>query len=302
MTIRIGTSEQGGTFHTQGEAIARILERDGTEVSVSTSNTASVGNAISLDEDALDFGCMASNWIGRARSGTPPFADPIDLRMVAPLNAGPLFFVTLAGSPQADSPMADITDLKGKRVAVGLEHSGMTQHVRVIFDALGMSFDDFEPVWLGFSDGADALVAGEVDAQFQCPIPNTVMTDLSQRADIAVLPLTNDQISRLLAAVPYYRLVTMQKGAFRGHDADCDQIGVLNVLVTHARTDPAMVQYVARSLCENAQELETLNPLFRGLAGLFEPLQRDGAEAMEHGGVPLHDGAVTAYREAGYLD
>lgn len=297
MTLRIGTSEAGGTFHTQGEAIARILERDGTEVAVNTANTASVGNAISLDEDALDFGCMASNWIGRARNGSSPFTDPIDLRMVGPLNAGPLFFVTLAGSP-----LSDITELKGKRIAVGLEHSGMTQHVRVMFDALDISFDDIEPVWLGFADGADALAAGDVDAQFQCPIPNAVMTDLSQRADIAIVPLTGSQISRLLDAVPYYRRVTMQAGALRGLDADYDQIGVLNVLVTHARADRDMVQYVARSLCENALELEAINPLFRGLSTLFDPLQQDGAEAMEHGGVALHDGAIAAYRDAGYLE
>jgi uncharacterized protein len=297
MTLRIGTSEPGGTFHTQGEAIARILEQDGTEVTVHTAITASVGNAISLDEDALDFGCMASNWIGRARSGTPPFADSIDLRMVAPLNAGPLFFVTLAGSP-----LSDISELKGKRIAVGLEHSGMAQHVRVIFDALDMSFDDIEPVWLGFADGADALIAGQVDVQFQCPIPNVVMTDLSQRADIAVAPITDSQISRLLNAVPYYRRVTMPAGALRGLQADCNQIGVLNVLVTHARADRDMVQYVAHSLCEKALELEAINPLFRGLSTLFEPLQQDGAEAMEHGGVELHDGAIAAYREAGYLD
>jgi hypothetical protein len=59
---------------------------------------------------------------------------------------------------------------------------------------------------------------------------------------------------------------------------------------------------VAHSLCEHALELEILNPLFNGLPSLFEPLQSDGAEAFEHGGVSLHEGAVAAYREAGYLD
>ena len=297
MTLRIGTSEPGGTFHTQGAAIAAILAGDGTEVVLETATTASVGNAIGLDEDKIDFGCMASNWIGRARTGSPPFADPIDLRMVAPLSAGPLFFVTLA-----DKALSDITELKGKRVAVGLEQSGMTQHVRVMFDALGMPFNDIEPAWLGFKDGADALAAGAVDAQFQCPIPNAVMTELSMRADIRVLPMTDGHISRLLEAVPYYRRVTMRAGALRGLDADCAQIGVLNVLVTHARADRDMVQYVAHSLCEHAHDLELLNPLFHGLPALFEPLQSDGIEALEHGGVALHEGAVAAYRDAGYLD
>ena len=36
---------------------------------------------------------MASNWIGRAKNGEPPFAQPIDIRMAAPMNAGPLFFI-----------------------------------------------------------------------------------------------------------------------------------------------------------------------------------------------------------------
>ncbi len=297
MTLRIGSSEPGGTFFTQCAAIAAILAGDGTEVVVETADTASVGNAIGLEEDRLDFGCMASNWIGRARTGSPPFADPIDLRIVAPLNAGPLFFVTLA-----DAALPDIAALKGKRVAVGLEHSGMTQHVRTMFDALGMSFDDIEPAWLGFADGADALVAGDVDAQFQCPIPNAVMTALSHKVDIAVLPMADGQIERMLAAVPYYRRVTMRGGALRGLETDCDQIGVLNVLVTHARADRDIVRYVANSMCEHAHDLELLNPLFHGLPALFNPLQRDGADAFEHGGVALHEGAAAAYRDAGYLD
>ena len=48
-------------------------------------------------------------------------------------------------------------------------------------------------------------------------------------------------------------------------------------------------------------EFGRLNPLFAGLADLFQPLKTDGAKALEFGGVSLHPGAVRAYREAGYL-
>ena len=70
-TIRIGTSEAGGTFHTQGLAIAEIAAAAGVTdtIEVSTSASASVGNARKLDAGDLDFGFMASNWIGRP--GTP---------------------------------------------------------------------------------------------------------------------------------------------------------------------------------------------------------------------------------------
>jgi len=94
----------------------------------------------------------------------------------------------------------------------------------------------------------------------------------------------------------------MKQGAFRGLDADTDQIGVLNVLVTHSSADDAMVTRLARLMCAEAAGLERLNPLFRGLGQLFEPLRTEGVGALEPGGVALHPGAIAAYRELGYLD
>jgi TRAP-type uncharacterized transport system substrate-binding protein len=44
-----------------------------------------------------------------------------------------------------------------------------------------------------------------------------------------------------------------------------------------------------------------MNPLFKGLRDLFEPLRAEGAAAFEFGGVALHPGASRAYQEAGWL-
>jgi TRAP transporter TAXI family solute receptor len=239
---------------------------------------------------------MASNWIGRAFHGTDPFERRIALRMVAPANAGPMFFVELGGSP-----LESIADFPGKRIAVGPRGSGMEQHVRTIFGALAIPFDSFTPVYLSFAEGADALIAGEIDAQFQPPIPNKVMTGLSERADVRVVPYAPGQLERLLAEVPYYRRVVMKKGVFRGVTADTAQIAVVNVLVTHERVAEAAVHGMATSIAGNLDRLPKMNPLFIGLADLFEPLKREGAAALEFGGVPLHPGAARAYRELGLL-
>ena len=297
--VRIGTAEPDSTFLSQGFALKTVLDRVPAlaPVEVSTSAHASVENANRLAAGDIDFGFMASNWIGRAKSGEAPFTQKIDLRMVAPMNAGPLFFIA-----RADSELRTVRDLRGRRLVVGPQQSGMAQHARVILGALGLTFDDVKPIFLDFAAGAEALARGEVDAQLQCPIPNKVMTALAARVLLRVLPYASADLDTVLRAVPFYRRTMMRRGAIRGLDAGVAQAAVVNVLVTHARTPEDIVDEVAAAIFSARDELPRLNALFDGVAALFEPLRSDGAAALEFGGVVLHPGALAAYRAAGLLE
>jgi TRAP transporter TAXI family solute receptor len=299
MSTRIGTAEPNSTFLSQGQALKTVLARNPAlaPVEVSTSDHASVENANRLQAGDIDLGFMAANWIGRAKNGEAPFTQQIDLRMVAPMNAGPLFFIA-----RADSRLHTVRDLRGRRLVVGPEKSGMAQHGRVILGALGLSFADITPVFLDFAAGADALARGEVDAQLQCPIPNTVMTELAARVLIRVLPYAPADLDAVLRAVPFYRRTVMRRGAIRGLDADVPQAAVVNVLVTHARAADDKVRTTTAAIYAARDELPRLHPLFDGIAALFEPLRSQGARALEFGGVALHAGAIAAYRAAGLLE
>jgi hypothetical protein len=72
------------------------------------------------------------------------------------------------------------SDLRDRKVAVGLKNNGMTQHAEAVFAALGIASDDLSES-MSTSPGRRHAAAGEVDAQFQCPIPNRVMSDLAER-------------------------------------------------------------------------------------------------------------------------
>jgi TRAP transporter TAXI family solute receptor len=298
MPVRIGTSEFGGTFYTQGAAVAELFNQGHAEPDkcIVTTSDASIHNAEMLDRGELEFGFMASNWIGRARAGTEPFTKKIALRMVAPVNAGPIFFVSLA-----NSPIKTVVDFNGRKIAIGAKGSGMEQHAHTIFGVLDISFRCFTPVHMGFAEGAEALIAGDVDAQFQPPIPNRVMTDLSRRAAVRVVPYGPGQLEKILSAVPFYRRVTMEKGLFPGVTEDIAQIGVVNVLVTHERVPEPVVYDMTQAIAGNLDKLPQMNPLFEGISDLFEPLYIKGATAFEFGGVPLHTGAARAYEELGRL-
>ena len=85
MTIRIGTSERDGTFFGQGRALKTLFERRPAlaAVEVKESQAASTENANRLHAGEIEFGFMASNWIGRAKNGETPFQRPIELAMAA---------------------------------------------------------------------------------------------------------------------------------------------------------------------------------------------------------------------------
>jgi TRAP-type uncharacterized transport system substrate-binding protein len=182
-----------------------------------------------------------------------------------------------------------------------MKSSGMVQHVHNIFGVLGLAFTDFTPICLDFIAGADALAAGEADAQFQCPIPNKVMTDLSERIAVRVLPYAAGDLDRLMRTVSFYRPVTMPRDAICGLDADVTQPAVVNILATHARVPEPIVREAVTAIVTGADELGRRNPLFAGLRKLFAPLPTQGAAALEFGGVRLHPGAIAAYRAAGLL-
>lgn len=298
MQITIGTSEFESTFYTQAEAIGTVARELGVfdRVEVFPTPTASVGNAERLEAGEIEFGLLAANWIGRAARGEPPFERALDIRMAAPANSGPMFFIALRGSG-----MEAVDDLRSKRVSIGPAGSGMAQHVATMFGVLGIGFDTFEPVHLNFLDGANALAAGEIDAQFQCPIPNKTMTELADRADIRVLEYGAGQLESLLDNVGFYRPARVKAGALRGHDHDSAQIGVLNVIATHASTPDDTVGRLARLMATQHERLAVLNPLFDGLGDLFDPLRSEGEAGLAIDGVPLHPAAAAAYRELGLI-
>jgi TRAP-type uncharacterized transport system substrate-binding protein len=77
MTIRIGTSERDGTFYSQGRALKSVFERRPAlaPVEVLESRSASTESANRLDAQEIEFGFMASNWIGRAKNGEAPLSS-----------------------------------------------------------------------------------------------------------------------------------------------------------------------------------------------------------------------------------
>ena len=60
-----------------------------------------------------------------------------------------------------------------------------------------------------------------------------------------------------------------------------------------------VVHDMAKAIADNLDKLPEMNPLFRGLKTLFEPLRTEGQAAFEFGGVALHPGAAAGVSRSG---
>ncbi len=296
-TIRIASSDLLSTFFAQAKALGAILVEEGiadkTEVLVTTG---SVMNAEMVASGEADLGFMASNWVPRAVAGAPPFANPVDIAIAAPLNAGPLFFVA-----KAESELDSVAQLRGRKVAVGHRDSGMAQHALNMLRIFGWGDQGMEFAFISTFDGGDALATGAVDAQLQAPIPSTHFTELCERTPIKVLEYGDGQIETACREIPFYTPALVPADLVPGQEADIKAIGVLNVIVTAAGGGPGFTRDVVAAFIKRAGDLEQMNPLFRGLQGLLAKARSEGVGALAPGDAPLHPAGAEAFRKAGYL-
>ncbi len=296
-TLRIASSDLLSTFYEQAKALGQVLVEEGiaqeTEVLVTTG---SVMNAEMVVGGDADLGFMASNWVPRAVTGASPFTAPVDVAIVAPLNAGPLFFVA-----KADSELNSVAELRGRKVAVGHRDSGMAQHALNMVRNFGWGDDGMEFAFISTFDGGDALASGAVDAQFQAPIPSTHFRELCDRIAIKVLDYGPGQIEGACREIPFYTPAMVPAQFVPGLDSDRAAIGVLNVIVTVAGGGGQFTHDVTEAYIRRAKDLEQMNPLFLGLEGLLARARTEGAVALAPGDAPLHPSSAQAFREAGLL-
>ena len=296
--ISIGTNIVGSTFFEQGNVIADTFKTHGVFEQIHVLNTdvtrqEGAGRLLTGD---IEFGLCASNWVPRLAEGAPPFSRSYDVRMVAPLNVGAPFFVV-----REDSEINTFNDIFGKRVAVGPRDGGMTQHMKLILQALGYSFDDIEPVYVEFDKGTEGLLTGDVDVMWQVPVPNHIMTGIEKRLSVRVVEYGPGQLSSILQAVPLYRHAIIEKDLIKGLKSDTEQIGVLNVIITNADVATETVFQFVSAYVKAAEELGNKLRVFRKLKSLIEEIEGRGPQVFEPGGVQFHPGAWAAYKQAGLL-
>ncbi|MFJ3837585.1 TAXI family TRAP transporter solute-binding subunit [Streptomyces sp. NPDC090054] len=237
-----------GVYHRYGQLLEQALAQDmpAMRVRLETSE-GSQQNLQRVAAGEADFTVATADAVSKYRLDGKPGAER--LRGCARLYDDYVQLVVPAASP-----VQSARDLRGKRVAIGQDGSGVRLISERLLTAAKLSpTRDITPVAIGIDTMPAELEAGRIDAFFWSGgLPTTAVRELSERFEIRLVQL-GDLVEQLQAGgspARYYRAAVMPQDAYaRARNTSAvATVAVPNLLVTREDTSPELTEQFTRTV------------------------------------------------------
>lgn len=289
--VSIGTAPAGGAWYAIGGVLAEVISQNVDGVTAVAEVTgAAVENVKLLGTKKIDLGFTINAVASAGFLGKTPFKAKYDnIRILASsIQKGYLQIVTLKGSG-----MKFISDLKGKRVAVGPQGHGSLVRLKEIFKVLGwgFGFKQIKPVYLPYVQALTALGDKRVDAAvlYVAP-PAPAIKSFSVNHDIDLLTFKPENQKAITKNYPHYLEVSIPKGTYKGVDTDIQSVATANVIMVRAGLDEETVYRITKALFDNIDRIRASHP----------SVKKFTLEAAIKGtDVPFHPGSIRYFKEKG---
>lgn len=155
--IVITTGGESGAYYQFAQRYATILARNGVTLEVRAS-AGSLDNLARLQSNEAQVGFVQGGVV-------PPKDDPDAEDESGLLSLGSMFYEPVWVFYRGDKVLTRLTELQGKRIAIGQEGSGVRQLAKQLLDANEIPADDHLVPLAGLS-AAEELQQGRIDATF----------------------------------------------------------------------------------------------------------------------------------------
>lgn len=291
--ITVGTAGVTGVYYPAGGAICRLVNRNRREHGlrcVVESTGGSISNLENLRSGELDLGIVQSDWLYHAYKGTEVFSDAgpdSRLRVVFALHSEPFTVIV-----NKNSNINSFEDLKGKRVYMGNQGSGMRATMEELMRLEGWNKNAFINVPdVSMQNQAQSLCENKVDAIiYAVGHPNGAVQQITSLCQTRLIGVSGNDVDTLIKQSPFYSHATIPGGMYLNNPNPLKTFGVRAVLVaTQDMKDDEVYEFV-RGVFDNLENFKTLHPVFSTL----DPVKMvHDAEVI----APMHDGAKRYFTE-----
>ena len=289
--INVLTGGTSGVYYPLGVALTQIYGKAMPDVKTSVQATKASAENLNLlqaarGEVAFTLGdTYSAAYTGNEEAG---FKAPLDkLRTIAAIYPNYIHFLA-----SADSGIASLADLKGKRVSVGAPKSGTELNSRSILKAAGLSYEDLGKVeYLGYSESVELIKNRQLDATLlSSGLGVAAVRDLATAIKMVVIPIPAEVVTKI--GDLSYSPGVIPANTYNGQTADVPTVAVQNYLVTHTGAPTETVYKMTKVMFENLDAMVAAHAAAKAI---------DKATAGKGAPVPLHPGAEKYYKEAGLL-
>ncbi|HKL12137.1 MAG TPA: TAXI family TRAP transporter solute-binding subunit [Halanaerobiales bacterium] len=294
--IGIATGSTGGTFYPAGVAIATVLdnqlsESTGVQFSAHTSG-GSAENLEMLKNQEIKMAIAGSVPASQAYRGVGNYEgnEITNIRYITALYPEVVQLVY-----RADSGIKTISDFAGKKIAVGPPGGGGSFYCPTIFEVVGgITFDDFNNQYLGYSNSVQALQNNLIDACYLgASYPTSAVSQVyASPTEVGMVEFTDEDLAKLREVAPYYARIVISAGTYPGQDEDLNLVGFKSSLIAEKSIDEDLVYKMLEVIY-----LEKLDELKQRQAALEVMTVGEAINGLS--GAPLHAGAVRFYRDQG---
>lgn len=282
--VTIATGGSSGPYNIIGTTLANEYSTEFDVNSKPQATGASVENINLIKEGKVEMAFVMSDVLTEAVEGTGNFPAKVEkVQQIAALYPNFVQIVTTA-----NSGIKTIEDLKGKRVAVGDQNSGVEVNARNLLAGHGITYNDIKVDYLGYAEAADGLKSGNIDAAFLTSgMPNSSVLELATSLDITLVSVDPTKIEEIAKDQPYFVSMIIPAGTY-GNKEDIPTAAIMNALV------------VSSDLSED--DVYKLTKKFFGSLELMENSHQAAADISLEGAqtgmvAPVHPGAQKYYDE-----
>ncbi|MEW1656245.1 TAXI family TRAP transporter solute-binding subunit [Streptomyces sp. NPDC093707] len=249
--VTMATGLPTGVYARYGELLKDDLARDLPKVDLRLQRSeGSLDNLRRLVSGQAAFTIATADAVADYQDRNQPGADR--LRACARLYDDYMQLVVPRGSP-----VRSVRDLKGLRVGVGADGSGVQLITRRLMLAAGLDFEqDIVPVRVGIDRMPDMLERHDLDAFFWSGgLPTTALQRLAQRYPVRLVQLGDliPALHRQGAPTRYYRAAVMPADAYPHvqNGQPVKTIAVANLLVTTDREDAELTFGITKTVIDS---------------------------------------------------
>ena len=280
----IATGGASGPYNIIATTMGEIFNKTYGVNSKNQTTGASVEDVNLMAQKKVELAFLMSDVLSDALNGEGSFQAPVtNVQQIAALYPNYVQIVT-----SKKSGIKTLSDLRGKRVAVGAQNSGVEVNARNLLNGHDIDYGDLRVDYLGYAEAADALKAGKLDAAFLTSgLPNASLLELEQSFDLQLVSIEPDDIKRIAQDKSYFVSLEIPANTY-GNDEPVATAAIMNALAVRSDLSQDDVYKLTKTFFESLPQLRNSHQAMNDVS----------VEAAQQGLVaPLHPGAQQYYDE-----